>query len=40
MLRDTVPCALTGGGIDREHLADHQPVEQLAYGRQPLLDAR
>ena len=29
-----------GGGIDREHLADHQPVEQHAHRRQPLLDAR
>jgi hypothetical protein len=29
-----------GGGIDREHLADHRPVEQHAHGRQHLLDAR
>ena len=28
-----------GGWVHSEHLADHQPVEQHAYGRQPLLDA-
>jgi hypothetical protein len=28
-----------GSGIYGQNLADHQPVEQHAHGRQPLLDA-
>jgi hypothetical protein len=37
---DVFGAAHGGGRINREHLADHQPVEQHAHGRQPLLDAR
>ena len=37
---DIFGAAHCGGGIYRQDLADHQPVEQHADGGQPLLDGR